>query len=121
MDDTRRKRIKNLLERLGRMVHAAVVDSDEVNACLAELHSDGWDAVMFLEASILCRSDDGEGPVDGLRIHVEQTDSVDEYRLDSADARWLATLGISPTRHRSLPRRALPPLSQPHPSARDEG
>lgn len=121
MDDARRERIKNLLERLGRMVHAAVVDSDEVNGCLAELHSDGWDAVMFLEASILCRSDDGEGPVDGLRIHVEQTHPVDEYRLDPADARWLATLGISPTRHRSLPRRALPPLSQPHPSARDEG
>lgn len=119
MDEARNTRLADLLERLGRMIHAAVVDSEEVNACLDELREDGWDAVMFLEASMLCRADDGAGGDDGPRIEVETVPQT-EYRLDPADARWLAALGISPTRHRSLPRRALPPLNQPHPSTRDD-
>lgn len=120
MDDTRNTKLAKLLERLGRMIHAVVVDSDEVNACLDELREDGWDAVMFLEASMLCRSDEREEGANGPRIEVATVPET-EYRLDPADARWLASLGISPTRHRSLPRRALPPLNQPHPSTRDDG
>jgi hypothetical protein len=122
VDDARRETLKLLLERLGRMIHAAVVDSDEVNDCLAELHGDGWDAVMFLEASMLCRrNDDGLPDEEGLQVHITHTRPQTEYRLDAADARWLASIGISPTKHRSQPRRALPPLHQPHPPAHGDG
>lgn len=122
MDDARDTRIKELLQRLGKVIHAAVVDSDEVNNCLAELHSDGWDAVMFLEASILCRSDgDTDGAAEDLKIHVDTNHREAEYQLDSADARWLDAIGISPTKHRSHPKRALPPLRQPHPPAHEDG
>lgn len=122
MDDARNKRLENLLQRLGRLIHAAVVESEEVHAGLAELRADGWDAVMFLEVSMLCRSDEGgDRPVDPPRIEISEIGHEAEYQLDSADARWLASLGISPTRHRSQPRRALPPLSPPSPRARDDG
>jgi hypothetical protein len=122
VDEARNKELENLLQRLGRLIHAAVVDSEEVHAGLAELRAAGWDAVMLLEVSMLCRSDGGgEPPVDPPEIQVAKTRPEAEYQLDSADARWLSALGISPTRHRSIPRRALPPLSPPSPRSRDDG
>lgn len=110
MDEARRKELGRLLERLGRSIHAAVEASGEVREGVAELHAEGWDAAVFLEATMLRRPDEGAPPSDSVPIHVGPPLSAAEYRLDAADARWLAALGISPTRHRSLPRRALPPL-----------
>ncbi|RMF79131.1 MAG: hypothetical protein D6739_11250 [Nitrospirae bacterium] len=55
MDGSRARRLQELLKRLGQAVHGAVVDSDEVQACLKELHRHGWEAVMLLEASVACR------------------------------------------------------------------
>ena len=122
MDDETIARLKELLQRLGRSVHGAVVDSDEVNDGIAELRGSGWEAVMFLEASLLCRRDDEAVPgVDPLRIHVGVTHDEAEYRIDVDDARWLASLGISPTRHRSQPKHPLPPLRHPHTPTRDDG
>lgn len=121
MNNVRNKELQDLLERLGRAIHASVVDSDEVNLRLAELHSDGWDAVMFLEASLMCRQDESiGGDAAVLHIHVGTNHRDAEYLLDASDARWLSAIGISPTKNRSIPRRALPPLNQPHPPACDD-
>ncbi|HSN56706.1 MAG TPA: hypothetical protein VLT32_18695 [Candidatus Sulfomarinibacteraceae bacterium] len=128
MDQGRRERLEQLLKRLGRAVRDSVRDSDEVHELLAELQADGWDAVMLLEASLVCRDDatDGVAEVDAdfdgtdvddadvddlgqLQVHQPAAAPAAEYRIDAADARWLAALGISPTRHRSQPRRPLPP------------
>lgn len=122
VDNARSKKLRKLLERLGIAIHASVVESDEVKRCLKELQSDGWDAVMFLEAALGCRSglseDSGEGT---LRIRIgTTTQGESEYRLAADDARWLASIGISPTKHRSHPQRPLPPLNQPFPPAHDE-
>lgn len=122
MDDTQTKKLQRLLERLGRAIHHSVVDSGEVNNCLAELHAGGWDAAMFLEACLSCRNDDFVDLTEGaLRIHVGRPHRGAEYRIDAADARWLAAIGISPTRHRSHPQRPLGPLSQPFPRMHDDG
>jgi len=122
VDDERTKNLRKLLERLGTAIHASVVDSDEVKICLNELQSGGWDAVMFLEAALGCRHGERTDPADGaLRIHVGATHGDSEYRLCSDDARWLTSIGISPTRHRSHPQRPLPPLDQPFPPAHEEG
>ena len=121
MDDARTRKLHRLLEKLGRAIHRSVVDADEVNSCLAELHADGWDAAMFLEASLGCRNDHDIDLDEGaLRIHVGRPQREAEYRIDASDARWLAAIGISPTRHRSHPQRVLPPLNQPFPPMRDE-
>jgi len=113
VDDGKITRLRELLDRLGNAIHASVVDSDEVKRCLAELRGDGWDAVMMLEAAMLCRHDEITDPLEEtLRIRVDSTGSEAEYRLGSDDARWLASIGVSPTRHRSHPQRPLPPLSQ---------
>ena len=115
MDQGRREQLDALLRRLGRAVRSSVEDSDEVNACLAELHADGWQAVMLLEASLVCRAEADPGDDTGnLRVHITdvEPEPAAQYRLDAADARWLASLGLSPTRHRSQPRRALPPFHQ---------
>lgn len=114
MDQGRRERLEQLLKRLGRAVRDSVRDSDEVHELLAELQADGWDAVMLLEASLVCRDDAEADDVeadDADRLQVLPTAAAPaaEYRIDAADARWLAALGISPTRHRSQPRRPLPP------------
>lgn len=117
MDQGRRERLEQLLKRLGRAVRDSVRDSDEVHELLAELQADGWDAVMLLEASLVCRDDatgdatgiDEADQADELEVHLTHAAPVAEYRIDAADARWLAALGISPTRHRSQPRRPLPP------------
>lgn len=113
MEERNNEQLQELLKRLGRVIHASVVDSDEVNACLAELHSGGWEAVMLLEASLVCREEETPEPASAsLHIHVDSTERPTEYRLGAEDARWLATLGISPTRHRSRPQHPLPPLGQ---------
>jgi hypothetical protein len=114
VDQGRRERLEQLLKRLGRAVRDSVRDSDEVHGLLAELQADGWDAVMLLEASLVCRddaeADDAEADdADQLQVHPTAAAPAAEYRIDAADARWLAALGISPTRHRSQPRRPLPP------------
>ena len=45
MEESRTKRLHELLRRLGKALHATVVSSDEVRACLEELREDGWQAV----------------------------------------------------------------------------
>lgn len=122
MDHGQSERLRGLLERLGRAIHASVAVSDEVQRCLAELRGDGWDAVMILEATLLCRHDENTAPIEGeLRINVGGRPTEAEYRIGSEDARWLASIGVSPTRHRSHPQRPLPPLVQLFPPTRDEG
>ena len=113
MEPERRERLETLLKRLGRAVRDAVKDSREVGACLAELQAEGWDAVMLLEASLVCR--DGGRPeteADHLHVSIAPREGSAEFRLDAADARWLAAIGISPTRYRSQPTRSLPPFHQ---------
>ena len=122
MDDARTKEIRKLLERLRTAIHASVVDSDEVNSCLTELHRGGRDAVLFLEASLVCRYDENTDQAKrALRIQVGANPGDTEYRLGSDDARWLSSIGISPTRHRSHPQPPLPPQYQPFPPVHDDG
>ena len=122
MDNERPKKLRKLLERLGTAIHASVGDSGEVKTCLNELQSGGFDAVMFLEAALCCRSGDNADSTEGtLRIRIGTTHSESDYLLVPDDARWLSSIGISPTRHRSHPQRPLPPLDQPFPPARNEG
>ncbi len=122
MDDGQSERLRKLLERLGTAIHASLADSDEVSRCLAELRGDGWGAVMVLEATLLCRHDENTDPIQGeLRIHVGGNRTDAEYRIGSEDARWLTSIGVSPTRHRSHPQRPLPPLVQLFPPTREEG
>lgn len=122
MDNGKSRKLRKLLERLGTAIHASVVDSDEVRNCLDELQRGGWDAVMFLEAALGRQTDEGaDSARSALRIHVGATHGESEYRLGPEDARWLASIGISPTRHRSHPQRPLPPLEQPFPPACEEG
>ncbi len=106
MDGSRARRLQELLKRLGQAVHGAVVDSEEVQACLKELHRHGWEAVMLLEASVACRRA-GEVTSERSSLHVHADPEPEEvrYRINLRDAAFLASLGISPTRHRS----AAPP------------
>jgi len=103
MEESRTQRLQQLLKRLGQAVHGSVVQSKEVRDCLDELHDRGWRAIMMLEASMVCRdggvfeADDGS-----IHIHVDPSDATADYRIDAHDARLLSSLGISPSRHRSL-------------------
>jgi len=103
MEDSRTKKLHQLMKRLGTALHGSVVDSDEVQACLKELHEAGWDAVMLLEASVVCRSDGTLEPeTASLHVHADPRPDVRvEYRMNLHDTAFLASLGISPTRHRS--------------------
>jgi hypothetical protein len=103
MEESRTHRLQQLLRRLGKAVHGSVVRSDEVRACLEELHENGWRAVMLLETSLAC-GENGSIEVERgtMRLHVDtENASSPEYRIDSADARFLSSLGISAGRHRS--------------------
>ncbi|NOZ94832.1 MAG: hypothetical protein GXP47_08860 [Acidobacteria bacterium] len=119
MSESRTQWLHQLMKRLGEALHGGVVESEEVQRCLRELHEAGWDAVMLLEASVVCRHD-GQ-PVSreaSLHVHAEAAPSPEEpaYRLSHRDAAFLASLGISPSRHRSLP---SPPAASPSPSHDD--
>ena len=107
MEESRTQRLQQLLKRLGQAVHGSVVQSDEVRDCLEELHDNGWRAVMLLEASLVCS---GGGPLEAeegtIHIHIDPRNADTNYLLDADDARFLSSLGISPTRHRS--RRSRP-------------
>jgi len=103
MEESRTLKLQQLLRRLGKAVHASVVRSDEVRACLEKLHEDGWRAVMLLETSLAC-GEDGSIEVERgtLRLHVDTERRSDpEYRIDTFDAHFLSSLGISAGRHRS--------------------
>jgi hypothetical protein len=102
MEDSRNQRLHELLRRLGKALHASVVRSEEVRACLDELREDGWRAVMLLETSLAC-ADDGTLEVERgrLRLHVDTDSEAVNYLIDAEDARLLGSLGISVSRHRS--------------------
>ena len=102
MEESRSQRLQQLLRKLGDAVHRSVGRSDDVRTCLAELHDDGWHAVMLLEASVACRDDGSIELEQGtLRLHVDVDRATAEYRLDSQDVRVLSSLGIAAGRHRS--------------------
>lgn len=119
MEESRTKRLHDLLRRLGKALHATVVRSDEVRDCLEELHNDGWKAVMMLETSVAC-GEDGELEVGQgtMRLHVEERATAPEYRIGVDDARFLSSLGISAGRHRSPVRSVPPPDSDPESDSR---
>ena len=114
MEESRTQRLHELLRRLGKALHATVVRSDEVRACLEEMHEDGWQAVMMLETSLVCGEDGslevGRGT---MRLHVEENSATPEYRIGVDDARFLSSIGISAGRHRSPSRRLPRPQSEP--------
>jgi hypothetical protein len=104
MEESRTQRLHQLLKRLGQAVHGSVLESKEVRACLEELHGDGWDGVMILEASFVSRSTgELESENAAVRIHVDPETSTASYRIDASDASLLSSLGISSDRHRSKP------------------
>jgi len=112
MEESRTQKLQQLLRRLGKAVHGSVVRSEEVRACLDELHEGGWRAVMLLETSLACREDGSLEVERGtLRLHVDDdTGGSPEYRIDTTDARFLSDLGISAGRHRSRPNSSSRPL-----------
>jgi hypothetical protein len=117
MESRRAYKLHKLLKRLGQAVHGSVIKSDEVRKCLNELHEDGWNAVMLLEASVSCRDNGIERGPASLRIHVDQTPEKVSYQIDTSDARLLESLGISPCRYQSNPTPAetesKPPSADP--------
>lgn len=109
MEESRTKRLQQLLKRLGQAVHGSVVQSQEVRDCLEELHEDGWRAVMLLESSLVCRDSGVLSAREAtLHIHVDPSEADTTYRIDADDARLLISLGISPTRHRARQSRRRP-------------
>ena len=108
MKESRTQKLQQLLKRLGRAVQGSVVNSDEVSSCLHELRRDGWDAVMLLDASLVCRQDGSVETKDAaVHIHVDPVEHKVSYRIDARDAAMLRALGISPSRHRTP---ASPPM-----------
>jgi len=106
LEESRTKRLQQLLKRLGQAVHGSVVQSQEVRDCLEELHEDGWRAVMLLESSLVCRDSGVLSAKDAtIHIHVDPSEAAAAYRIDADDAQLLNSLGISPTRHRARPSR----------------
>jgi len=102
MEESRSQRLQQLLRKLGNAIHRSVGGSDHVRTCLAELHDEGWHAVMLVEASVACRDDGSIELEQGtLRLHVDADRVIAEYRLDSQDVRVLSSLGIAAGRHRS--------------------
>jgi len=102
MDQSKTRKLHQLLRRLGKAVHASVVRSDEVRACLSELHGDGWRAVMLVETSLAV---DENGAVEAetgtMRLHIDTDRDTLDYRIGVNDAALLSSLGITPGRHRS--------------------
>ncbi len=116
--ESRTKKLQLLLKKLGKAVHASIVNADEVAACLRELKAHGWDAVMIVEASLVCRGDGGSAIEDSsMHIHIDPASDEVRYRINSGDARLLSTLGISPTRHRSASSKR-PPAQRREPEGR---
>ena len=111
MEESRTQRLQELLRRLGKALHGTVVRSDEVRACLDELHENGWHAVLMVETSLACGEDGAiEAGPGTMRLHVAEDLAAPAYRIAVDDARFLSSIGISTGRHRSVPRRV--PRSQ---------
>ena len=102
MDESRTQRLHQLLRRLGKAVHGSVARSDEVRACLSELHDDGWRAVMLVETALACDEDGVVAAETGtMRLHVDTDRDIPNYRIGVDDASLLSSLGIAAGRHRS--------------------
>ena len=102
MEDSRTQKLHQLLRQLGKAIHGSAVRSEEVRACLSDLHDDGWKAVMLVETSLAC---DENGIVDAetgtMRLHVDTDRESPNYRIGVDDASLLSSLGIAAGRHRS--------------------
>ena len=96
MEESRAQRLHEILKRLGEALHGSVVNSGKVQACLRELHEKGWDAVMLLEASVVCH-EDGKVSAEhaSLHIHADPPEPEAAYDISMEDVRILRSLGIS--------------------------
>jgi len=102
MEEKRTQLLQQLLKRLGHALHGSVVGSEEVRDCLRQLHEQGCEAVMVLEASLACRhGQDIEAGEASLHVHTQSEPRRVGFRMNLGDAAFLASLGISPTRHRT--------------------
>jgi hypothetical protein len=102
MENRRSQKLQSILKRLGKAVHGSVVNSDEVQACLRELHENRWDAVMLLEASVACSEEAASGKGNAsIHIHTRGEPARISYRINLQDAAFLSSVGISPSRYRS--------------------
>ena len=73
MEEKRAQLLQQLLKRLGHALHGSVVKSEQVRECLRQLHEEGWEAVMVLEASLACRPDgEVEANEASLRVHTQR-------------------------------------------------
>ena len=102
MDESRTKKLHEMLRRLGKAVHGSVARSGEVRACLSDLHEDGWRAVMLVETSLACEKN-GTVEVEAgtMRLHSDSDRESPEYRLGVSDVSCLSSLGIAPGKHRA--------------------
>lgn len=109
MERRRSQKLQDILKRLGRAVHGSVVNSDEVQACLRELHENRWEAVMLLEASVACSEEDPLASGNAsIHIHTRGEPARVSYRINLEDAAFLSSVGISPSKHRSPPSTVRP-------------
>jgi len=109
MEERRSRKLQDILRRLGKAVHGSVVNSDEVQMCLRELHENRWDAVMLLEASVACKDEEDDGKEKAsVHIHTRGEPARVSYRINLQDAGFLSSLGISPSRYRSPASAARP-------------
>ena len=102
MEKRRSQKLQSILKRLGKAVHGPVVNSDELQDCLRELHENHWDAVMLLEASVACSEDEAARKSGAsIHIHTRTEPARISYRINLQDAAFLSSVGISPSKHRS--------------------
>lgn len=117
MEDARSERLKDILKRLGRTIKSSVHESEDVQECLEELHREGWEGIMALQAFVTCREQESEDDSSAaLHVQVRTKEREVRYLLDASDAAFLESLGISPTKYRSAPR--TPPRRDEDESAR---
>ncbi|MCP4902685.1 MAG: hypothetical protein GY906_37455 [bacterium] len=105
MDDSQADRLRDILKRLGMAIKSSVHDSEDVQRSLEQLHKEGWDGVMALQAYVACRREEmTQDSESNLQVHVRAGEGHAAYRLDASDASFLEALGISPSKFRSMPR-----------------
>ncbi len=105
MEESRAEKLHEILKKLGEALHRSLVSSEEVQACLQELHDSGWDAIMMLEASVVCQ-EDGTISTDraALHIHAAPPEHGTAEEITPDDVRMLRSLGILANVDRSMHR-----------------
>lgn len=91
-----KQQVKDLIQKLGEAIHESVSDSDQISAVVREIHEQGFDVVLMLEATIGLTELNDEAETEA-----SEGDAAEDGPFTHNDLTFLKSLRITTEEHTS--------------------